>query len=685
MKADKKNTVMRFAIIIALMVLVGTYIMGTALKTMLTQRNYWEEVSKKFVRENLELPAARGNIYDAEGNLLAGSMPEFWLYMDYEVMDKDSLARTKAQHWRDSVFTEKLDSICMGLAEIFPDKTEAWFRQRLLEGKKTKRGRHCWRIYPYNATYIQYKECQKLPLFREPTFKGGFSGKKVMQRKHPYGTLAKSLLGDLYRDTDAAKGGLEMSFDSILRGTPGVSHRMKVRNRRISFVDQEPIDGHDLITTLDISMQDAAEKALEKMLKDIGAETGVCVLMEVATGDIKAMVNLHNIGNDVFVEDYNHAVMDLWEPGSTFKTGSIMVALEDGKIDTNYRVDCTGGVQMLRGRPMRDHNWRRGGYKVLSVPEILMYSSNLGVSKIIDQFYYDNPEAYVSGLNREGVGIPLDLPLPGAQNPRVRHPKKDARGKQWANWSKTALPWMSIGYETMLPPIATLTYYNAIANGGKMVKPRFVKAEMKDGMVIREFPTEVMKTQICSPTTLAKIQACLHRVVRDGLGRKAGNGEKYFPVSGKTGTAQIAAGKAGYHSGPPRYMVSFCGYYPSNAPKYSCIVNIVKTGSASGGGHCGPVFRDLSLFVMAKGDLLPIEETRDSTIVFTPNVKKTQKANPEQKTVPDVTDMGARSAIQLLQEYGMKVKIHGTGRVVAQSIEAGTKIEVGKEITLTLK
>ena len=609
MKADKKNSILRFAIIIAMLTLVGAYIIITALNTMIYRHDYWQAVASRFVTENLPIPAARGNLYDSEGHLLAGSVPEYRLYMDYVVIDPNEKSRIKTQAFRDSVFTAKLDSICMGLARIFPDKTEEFFRQRLLEGKR--KGSHAWRIYPYNATYIQYMECKELPLFRESVFKGGFRGEKIMQRKHPYGSLAKALLGDLYRDTDAAKGGLEMSYDSILRGTNGVSHRMKVRNQRISFVDQPPVDGNDLVTTLDINMQDAAEKALRKMIREIGAETGVCILMEVATGDIKAMVNLHHIGGGDYVEDYNHAVMDLYEPGSTFKTASIMVALEDGVITLDDHVDCTGGVQMMHGRPMRDHNWRRGGYGVLSVPEVLMYSSNLGVSKLIDKYYHNDPDKYVRGLNREGVGLPLDLPLPGAKNPRVRHPRKDKTGKHWANWYETALPWMSIGYETQLPFIATLTYYNAIANGGRMLKPRFVKAEMKDGKIIREFPTEVIKEQICSPATLGKIQECLHRVVRDGLGKKAGNGEKYFQVSGKTGTAQVA-GAGGYHNGPQRYMVSFCGYYPSNAPKYSCIVNIIKTGPASGGGHCGPVFRELSLYVMSHGAYRNLEELNDT-------------------------------------------------------------------------
>ena len=215
MKADKKNSILRFTIVIAVMTVAGAYIILTALNTMLNKRSYWQAVASRFVTENLPIPAARGNIYDAEGRLLAGSVPEYRLYMDYVVIDPNERSRIKTQAFRDSVFEEKLDSICMGLAKIFPDKTEDFFRQRLIAGKK--RGSHAWRIYPYNATYIQYMECKQLPLFRESVFKGGFRGEKIMQRKHPYGSLAKALLGDLYRDTDAAKGGLEMSFDSLLR------------------------------------------------------------------------------------------------------------------------------------------------------------------------------------------------------------------------------------------------------------------------------------------------------------------------------------------------------------------------------------------------------------------------------------------------------------------------------------
>jgi LPXTG-site transpeptidase (sortase) family protein len=290
-------------------------------------------VASRFVTENLPIPAARGNLYDSEGHLLAGSVPEYRLYMDYVVIDPNEKSRIKTQAFRDSVFTAKLDSICMGLARIFPDKTEEFFRQRLLEGKR--KGSHAWRIYPYNATYIQYMECKELPLFRESVFKGGFRGEKIMQRKHPYGSLAKALLGDLYRDTDAAKGGLEMSYDSILRGTNGVSHRMKVRNQRISFVDQPPVDGNDLVTTLDINMQDAAEKALRKMIREIGAETGVCILMEVATGDIKAMVNLTRDSVTTQLEEVqNFAIGRRYEPGSVFKTVTLVSVLSDGYVKT---------------------------------------------------------------------------------------------------------------------------------------------------------------------------------------------------------------------------------------------------------------------------------------------------------------------------------------------------------------
>ena len=705
MKSNNDNSIGRFRIILGIVVILAVYILGTALHTMLPpQSNYWEKVDKRFTTENISIPANRGNILSADGQVLSGSIPVYRLYMDFKVYDPDSISQKKIEHWRDSAFEKDLDSIAIGLANIFQIHDAAWFKNHLRKGKE--RGKFAWNICPGKlASYIQYKECKKLPMLRERTNKSGFHAEEIMQRKKPYGMLASRTLGDLYADSNAKpKCGLELSFDSILRGKPGTSHTTKVLNKRIRFVDMPPENGNDLLTTLDINIQDVADRALRNKLKEVNGEIGMAVVMEVKTGDVKAIVNLTRMSDGEYYECKNNAVSDLMEPGSTFKTASIMVALDDGKIDKNTRIDTGSGIYLMHGRHMKDHNWHKGGYGELTVPQVLMFSSNIGVSRLIDEAYKDDPDRYVRGLNKLGVGLPLNLPFVGKGEPRVRHPKK--QGKFWLNWSNTALPWMSIGYETMLPPIATLAFYNGIANGGKFIKPRFVTAELKDGQVIREFPTEVIKESMCKPSTLADIHEILEKVVSEGLGKKAGNNGKYFKVSGKTGTAQIASAKGGgYHSGTTRYMVSFCGFFPSEAPKYSCIVCIVKTGlPASGGGQCGPVFSEISQYIMAKGNCHDAKEVSDSNSVFIPsavrgqeeltnsvmhelgiNTKLETKADtiPANK-VPNVVGMGARDAVYELQKRGLKVRLLGKGRVKSQDIPEGRAVEKGKTITIRL-
>ena len=278
------------------------------------------------------------------------------------------------------------------------------------------------------------------------------------------------------------------------------------------------------------------------------------------------------------------------------------------------------------------------------------------------------------------MGIPFTLPFRGQGFPKVRRPKPDG-----SNWSKTALAWMSIGYETQIPPIYTVTFYNAIANNGRMVKPRFVRAIEKDGVVLKEFPVEVVKERICSPSTLRDIHEILERVVNDptGLGKKAGC--KQFKVCGKTGTAQVADESGSYHSSPARYMVSFAGFYPSEDPKYSCVVCIKKRGlPASGGGQAGPVFSQLAQYVMAKGVYRPASDAADSTSIFqAPEAVALPDTIGGQ--VPNVSGLGAREAVALLEAQGLKVRIHGQGRVSRQSVAAGSKVVRGQEVTLELK
>lgn len=720
MKFDSKKIMPRYLVVIIILSLSGLYILGNAAYLMFARRDYWDTVSRLFVRENIPLPANRGNILSADGQIMASSLPEYKIYMDFVAFDRDSTRRAKAQAWRDSVYRENLDSIAEGLHRIFPDKTAKEFKTRLEQGKK-KKSRY-WRIYPSRISYIQYKECKKLPLFREKPNKGGFYVEEFYLRKKPFGSLASRTLGALYASKDSARFGLELSYDSILRGKPGMSHRSKVRNEWIVQADIQPVDGNDLETTIDVNMQDAAEKALVRKLKEINGEMGVAVLMEVATGDVKAIVNMSRRQDGSYREVQNHAIGTRLEPGSTFKTASIMVALEDGKITKNDFVETGNGQWLMHGRVMKDHNWHRGGYGQISVPEVLMYSSNIGVSRIIDDNYHNEPEKFVDGLYKLGVGIPLNLPIVGYYEPNVRRPLKDR-----SNWSKTALPWMSIGYETVLSPINTLTFYNAIANNGKMVKPRFVRAELKNGEVVKEFPVEVIKENICSSHTLKDIQEILEMVVSKGLGRQAGC--KQFKVSGKTGTAQVADQYGGYHSGTVRYLVSFCGYFPSDNPQYSCIVAIRKNGlPASGGGQCGPVFSEIAQSVMAKGVFRPTSEASDSTSIFVPDVLNgnldaardvlvqlniplkaewnTEADNIEpvawgqarqtgnsvtlspdktlQTLVPDVKGMGARDAVFLLESRGLKVNLNGAGKVKSQNIAPQTHVVKGQTIRIEL-
>lgn len=716
---DNKKIKNRFFFIIIVMCLVGMSILGRAAYMMTVESAYWTDVSNMYVKDSVAIPAKRGNILSDDGRIMSGSLPEYRLFMDFMAHDQDADKEEELQRWRDQTLEDKLDSISEGLAAIFPDKTAEYFRARLRKGRAAQS--RYWRVYPGLASYIQYKECKKLPLLREGQFKGGFFAEEVNQRKKPYGSLATRTLGDLFAGKDSARYGLELSYDSVLRGKPGISHRSKVLNKWIPLVDDPPVDGCDILTTIDVQLQDVAEKALVRMLKkeSVNGEVGVAVLMEVATGDVKAIVNMTKGSDGNYYEMKNNAVADLMEPGSTFKTASIMVALEDGKITVNDKIDTGNGQWEMYRRVMKDHNWTHGGYGVLTVPEVLMYSSNVGVSRLIDENYHEHPEEFVDGLYREGVGIPLHIPISGAGEPRVRRPKADG-----SNWYKTALPWMSIGYETQLPPIATLTFYNAIANGGKMVRPRFVTAAVKNGEVVKEYPTEVIKEKICSPKTLKEIQGILERVVSEGLGKKAGS--KYFKVSGKTGTAQIAQGAGGYTGGRRKYLVSFCGYFPSEKPQYSCIVAIQKYGlPASGGSQCGPVFKEIAQAAMSQGVWREAREAADSTADFVPDVLAgnlsaaesvlskldipyrwsdaqgaasasaygkaeksgvlTLKAETQPAgLVPNVLGMGAKDALYVLESAGLQVKLTGVGKVTAQSLPPLAHFKKGDYIRITL-
>ena len=697
----------RYFFVILLMALIGIAIVVKAGITMFAERQYWKDVADRFVKENVIVLPTRGNIISSDGKLMASSLPEYRIYMDFRAGGTE----------KDTMLMNHLAEISQGLHEIFPDKSAQEFRKHLLKGRRSK-SRH-FLIYPQRISYIEYKEVKRLPVFELSPNRGGLHVETFNQRKKPFGSLAMRTLGDMYPDmTQGAKNGLELTYDSILRGQNGITHRQKVMNKYLNIIDKPAVDGCDIITTIDVDMQDIAEKALVDQLKTLEAISGVAVVMEVKTGEVKANVNMTRASDGNYYEMRNAAVSNLMEPGSTFKTASIMVAMEDKYITPDYEVDTGNGMVNMYGSWMKDWYWYKGGYGKIDVTKILEVSSNEGVSTIIDKFYKNNPQKVVDGLKRMSIDTPLHLGFVGEASPRILGPKE----RYFAN---TSLPWLSIGYETMIPPIYILNFYNAIANDGVMIKPKFVKAISKDGEILEEIPTEVVNPKICSDTTLTMIRTILRKVVSEGLAKPAGS--KQFSVSGKTGTAQISQGMFGYKSGGVSYLVSFCGYFPSEAPKYSCIVSIqIPHGPASGGLQAGSVFSRIAERIYAKHLYRDLAHAKDSTAVLIPEVKngdieessyvlralnipgnsktvpystqplwgkaqcthtyadlKMTKLSKHQ--VPNVLNMGAKDAGYLLEDYGLRVRLVGVGEVKAQSIPAGSPILKGQTITFTLK
>lgn len=712
-KINNSSIAQRYFWIAFALVIVFIMIIGKAFYTMTAKKQYWIEVASRLKSDSITVKPNRGNILSCDGQLMASSIPEYKIYMDFGIDNED----------QDSLWNDKVDSVCTGLSKIFPERSAAEFKRHLEEGHN-KKARH-WPIWPKRITYNTYTEVKALPFFSLSKNASGFHEEEFNARRRPFGSLGERTIGSMYGAKDSARLGLELAYDTILRGTPGLNKRRKVLNAQLNIPVTLPIDGCDIVTTIDVNMQDLAERALVAELKKDNCDLGVAILMEVTTGDIKAIVNMERCPGDVFRETKNFAVADLREPGSVFKTASVMVALDDGVADTAQHIETAGGIWPMHGAQMKDHNWRKGGYGYISLGRAMEVSSNIGISRVIDENYGNRPEKYVEGIYRTGLAADLKLPIQGYARPHIRMPKKNKRG-QWLNWSKTALPWMSIGYETQLPPISTLTFYNAIANDGVMMRPRFVKYIMKEGKVVEEYPpTKVMEKRMAKMKTVKIVQSLLERVVSKGTGKKAGS--RMFHVAGKTGTAQVAQG-GGYKTGGIAYWLSFAGYFPAEKPRYSCIVCIKRSGYGGSGGMSADVFHQISEGVMARNLKLGINDAHDENSIVIPDVKRgdmgaagyvlshlgiktsenwsgsyadgnpiwgsaerhsnkvaLHKHDVGKGIVPDVVGMGAKDAVYLLESTGMKVKLQGRGHVKRQSCQAGQKLQKGTVCTLILE
>ena len=705
--ALRKSIVNRFTIVYIVVVAFFGLAVLRMLRIMTIERAGWlAEAATLERKDRVDIPE-RGNMYDADGNLITATIPYYSLYMDLGV---DAYKTSKGQ----KRYQENIDSLCICLSRKFGDKSAQEYR-RMIDAAFVKGNRRL-KLYPKKVSYIDLMEIKTFPLFSAGKYKSGFFAEEFANRENLYGSLANRTIGDIYGSGGRGKYGLELAYDSLLAGEPGLSKGHLVGTDRWVFVEEKASKrGADIYTTIDIEMQDIAETMLREKLDVIKAKNACLVLMEVKTGEIKAMVNLQRCGDGSYTEGWNMAVADLSEPGSTFKTMSLMVALDHNVCDTADMFNINHGVWMFRTSKMTDHNWRRGGYDTLSVAGILAQSSNVGVSRIIDEYYKNDPMKFIDAVKATGFADKLELGIPGTATPTIPTPKSKS-------WSGVTLPWMSIGYTVQVPPIYTLNFYNAIANGGKMMRPYLVKEIRRDGHLVLKNNPEVINSSICKSSTLKKVQGMLEGVIEYGTAKS--NKSKEFSIAGKTGTAQLGYGKGGV----TKHQVSFCGYFPADEPMYSCIV-VVKEPQMNPAAAfmCGDVFKkvaeriyaqerekDIDDLVRWEGDSIQpynlprvkagsrelVEEAMDeldldyqkdksdwiSLSKSTEYEELVANARPILKNlVPNVVGMGAADAVYLLESCGMHVQVYGKGRVVSQSIMNGQNIVKGSTITLTLR
>ncbi len=704
MKDIRKDILFR-AYLVYLGVLI--FALGIIAKAIYIQSVEGEALLKRAQKQEMrmmDIEAIRGNVCSDDGTLLATSIPIFDVRMD-----------VCSELITDDFFKENVDSLSWHLARVFKDKKISEYKTLLWEAR---RNGDRYLLIRRNVLYPELRQMRKFPIFRLGKYKGGMIVEPSYQRELPYKSLAKRTIG--YENKESATKvfvGLEGAFSSNLQGSTGNRLERRIGNSAWIPVDienqVEPQNGQDIITTIDVNLQDLVEAALQREIMADSADHGCAIVMEVKTGYIKAMANLGKAPGGGYDEVFNYAIGESSEPGSTFKLASFLVALEDGKITLDQPINLGNGIMNYHGRTMTDAHKLTG---TLTARQVFEKSSNVGTSKIIYNAYGADPQKYVDGLYRMSINRPLNLQIGGEGMPYIK-----GTSSKW--WSAVSLPWMSIGYEVALTPLQTLTLYNAVANDGVMVKPLLVMEIRKNGEVVQSFPPVVINPHIVSPKTILMAKSLLEGVVDHGTAVSLKN--PYYKVAGKTGTAQVAQNNKGYQQGTKniKYKGSFVGYFPADNPRYSVIVviNNPSRGKYYGGAVAAPVFKEIADRIYAGLDDINNPPPRDSTSNLIPytyaGIQKdievvysllnipTKRINPaslwavpvmgqgnvelvpqpvSKGTMPNVIGMGAKDAIYMLEGIGLKVIINGKGNVTRQSIEAGKSYPAGQFVFLDL-
>lgn len=692
MKDVKKDILWRVGLIYAIMIILAFMIVGRIFQLQFIQGNFWKQKAGEIAQKDIIIEPSRGNIMSEDGKLLAVSVPFYEIRMD---MKADGLTQ--------KVFLENVDSLAIALSHLFGDRSWTDYQRELKAAYNLGKRFH---LIKNRVNYIQLKEMKKFPLFRMGQFKGGFIVLQTNIRVKPYGHLASRTIGNMSKDRTVV--GLEGAYDIDLRGVQGVKLMQRLSGDIWMPLSEEnevePQDGRDIVTTLNVTFQDVAESALRRQLIESEADSGCVVLMEVKTGAIKAIANLTKNKDGVYYEKVNYVVNAATEPGSTFKLISMVVAMEDGYISNlDDTINTGNGITTYYGEKMKDSH--EGGYGRISIRQVFEKSSNVGTSRLIWKYYKDQPSRFVNRIYKMRLNQKLGLEIKGEGVPHIKDPTDPT-------WSGLSLPWMSVGYELQMTPLQILTFYNAIANDGVMVKPRFVKEIRYHGELVKTFSPEILNPSVCSKSTISKAREMLEGVVQQGtatnLKRTA------YKIAGKTGTAQIARRSSGYSDaeGKKTYQASFAGYFPADNPKYSCIVVVYSPSLKAyyGGQVAAPVFLEISDKVFATDlDLQPGFEKPEKTSVplltngYLADIERvcSQLNVPVDKRdvnsdwvlascdttsvllsnriirpgqVPNVVGMGLKDALYLLENQGLRVSVEGRGRVVKQSLEPGTKV-----------
>jgi len=696
---EKKHIMQRLYLVYFTMVVLGLAILVKVIYIQTVEGDKWREMAKASTMRYENIDAIRGDICAEDGRLLATSVPIYEIRMD---LSKEVVS--------DVVFRQGIDSLALMLSQLFGDRSKARYLSELTNARN--RGDRYY-LVKRNVSYHQLQVLRNFPLFRLGKFRGGFIPIERARREMPYRTMAQRTIG---YEREGVYVGLEGAYRSELEGIQG--KRLMQRTAGGNWVpindenEIQPENGKDLITTINISMQDIVENALLRQLNKSEAEFGTAVLMEVSTGKIKAISNLTRRPSGNYEETFNYAVGESTEPGSTFKLASMMALLEDGKVKSEEIVHTGNGTIAYADRVMRDA--REGGFGSITARNAFEVSSNVGISQLVVKAYKDKPQHFVDRLKAMGLDKPLGLEITGEGQPFLSDPKS-------SSWSGVSLPWMSIGYGVSLTPLQTLALYNAVANNGRMMKPMFVEEIRQTGKTIRRFQPQVINRSIASNSTLELIREMLIGVVENGTAKNIYS--PLYPIAGKTGTAQVAITSQGYRNvhGRTSYRSSFVGYFPADQPAYSIIVVIHNPRGFlySGGQLAAPVFKEISDKIFATQLNYPqpdyenllaslpsfrngnaedirtiysafdcklidnIQSTWATTVAKNDTVSFWEK-NFIDNLVPDVVGMGLKDALFVLENAGLRVRFSGRGTVRRQSLQPGLRVSPGNQIYVEL-